>query len=92
MSERNIPVIEDPMMYVGIPKGSDHAVLVVNPGTPDEFWIAMGPMQILELSAQANFYGQKLLIRLANAVERHQKNNQIDALPVIRERPALLDS
>ncbi len=88
MSEKKITVIEEPMAYIGLPKGSDLVAQIFNPETEHEVRVLLGPLQAIAIAQQLNVYAERLLAGHAGIIERERET---DAILLERERPLKLD-
>jgi hypothetical protein len=89
MKNRHITVLEDPMAYAGIEKGSDKVTLVFISDDGHEFHVMMGPLQATFAGQQLTMYGDHLLSQHVQVLERYESN--ITGQYVDRERPEKLD-
>ena len=87
----SITVFDQPSLYIGLPKGSDQVLLVVNPGTDQEIRIQLDALTALDLAVKAEHFGEKLLAQHQDAIARHKRNTE-SVVTVAREQPIKLDS
>ncbi len=90
MSEKKITVIEEPMAYIGLPKGSDLVAQIFNPETEHEVRVLLGPLQALAVAQQMTVYAEQILARDVQVVERYER--EVEGYCVERERPEKLDA
>jgi hypothetical protein len=89
MKNRHITMIEDPMAYVGVEKGSDKVTLVFFSEDGHEFHVLMGPLQATFAGQQLTMYGDHLLSQHVQVLERYERG--VTANYVERDRPDKLD-
>jgi hypothetical protein len=71
----DVPILDNPSVYVGVLAGRDDVALVLNPGTPQEQRICLGPMVALAVATEMGKYAQRQLERQTATLARHDHNS-----------------